>query len=62
MMLERALRYLGIPVNLLLLPNEGHPLGNNPWHGKIKVPEEFKWLQMYGYRSTMMNNNGRHIR
>jgi dipeptidyl aminopeptidase/acylaminoacyl peptidase len=55
-MLERALRYLGIPVNLLLLPNEGHLLDNNPWHGKIKVREELKWLQMYGYRPATMKN------
>jgi hypothetical protein len=60
-MLEGALRYLRIPVNLLLLPNEGHPLGNNPWHEKIKVREELNWLQMYGYRSTTMNNKERHI-
>ena len=56
MMLERALRYLGIPVNLLLLPDEGHPLSNNPWHGKIKVREELKWLEMYGYRHATIKN------
>ncbi len=40
LMLERRLRYIGIPSKLLLLPNEGHPLNNNPWHRKIKVREE----------------------
>jgi dipeptidyl aminopeptidase/acylaminoacyl peptidase len=56
LMLERAFRYLGIPFELLLLSNEGHTLSNNPWHGKIKVREEIKWLQLYGYNSTIINN------
>ena len=47
-MMERALHYLGIPVQLLILPNEGHFLSIDPWHGKIKVREEIKWLQLYG--------------
>lgn len=51
-MFERALQYLGIPSQLLLLPGEGHTLTDNPWHGKIKVQEEIKWLQLYGYNST----------
>ena len=55
MMLERGLRYLGIPVELLLLPNEGHPLSNNPWHGKIKVREEIQWLKLYGYNSSSID-------
>jgi len=37
-----------VPCTLLLFPGEGHGLGNNPWHGKIKVREELKWLQKYG--------------
>ena len=53
-MLARALRYLKVPVTLLLLPNEGHPLSNNPWHGKIKVREELQWLQTYGFNSTVL--------
>jgi dipeptidyl aminopeptidase/acylaminoacyl peptidase len=56
LMLERAFRYLGIPFKLLLLPNEGHGLSNNPWHGKIKVREEIEWLRLYGYNSTIINN------
>ncbi len=48
LMLERAFRYLKIPFHLLLIPNEEHPLSNNPWHGKIKLREELKWLQLYG--------------
>ncbi|CAF1390190.1 unnamed protein product [Rotaria sordida] len=47
--LERGLNYLGIPVQLLVLPKEGHNLENNPWHGKIKVREELKWLKKYGH-------------
>ncbi|CAF4057673.1 unnamed protein product [Rotaria sordida] len=47
--LERGLNYLGIPVQLLVFPQEGHNLENNPWHGKIKVREELKWLEKYGH-------------
>jgi dipeptidyl aminopeptidase/acylaminoacyl peptidase len=47
-LLERALHTMGIPCSLLIFPGEGHGLGNNPWHGKIKVREELKWLDKYG--------------
>ena len=47
-LLERALHTMGVPSSLLIFPGEGHSLGNNPWHGKIKVREELKWLNMYG--------------
>jgi dipeptidyl aminopeptidase/acylaminoacyl peptidase len=47
-LLEHALYSLGIPNNLLIFPGEGHSLAKNPWHGKIKVREELKWLQKYG--------------
>jgi len=47
-LLERALHNLGVPSSLLIFPGEGHDLGKNPWHGKIKVREELKWLQTYG--------------
>ncbi len=47
-LLEHALYSLGIPNKLLIFPGEGHSLGKNPWHGKIKVREELKWLQKYG--------------
>lgn len=47
-LLERALHTMGIPSALLIFPGEGHSLGNNPWHGKIKVREELKWLGRYG--------------
>lgn len=47
-LLERALHTRGIPTSLLIFPGEGHPLGKNPWHGKIKVREELKWLDQYG--------------
>ena len=39
---------LNIPSTLLIFPGEGHSLDKNPWHGKIKVREELKWLQKYG--------------
>jgi dipeptidyl aminopeptidase/acylaminoacyl peptidase len=47
-LLEHALYSLGIPNSLLIFPGEGHGLGKNPWHGKIKVREELKWLEKYG--------------
>jgi dipeptidyl aminopeptidase/acylaminoacyl peptidase len=47
-LLEHALYSLGIPNALLIFPGEGHSLGKNPWHGKIKVREELKWLEKYG--------------
>jgi dipeptidyl aminopeptidase/acylaminoacyl peptidase len=47
-LLDHALHSLGIPSTLLIFPGEGHSLAKNPWHGKIKVREELKWLQRYG--------------
>jgi dipeptidyl aminopeptidase/acylaminoacyl peptidase len=47
-LLEHALHSLGVPNKLLVFPGEGHGLGKNPWHGKIKVREELNWLQKYG--------------
>lgn len=47
-LLERALHAIGVPSSLLVFPGEGHPLAKNPWHGKIKVREELKWLEKYG--------------
>jgi dipeptidyl aminopeptidase/acylaminoacyl peptidase len=44
---ERALHTLNVPCTLLIFPGEGHSLGKNPWHGKIKVREELKWLEKY---------------
>jgi dipeptidyl aminopeptidase/acylaminoacyl peptidase len=51
-LLERSLHALGIPHTLLIFPGEGHSLSNNPWHGKIKVREELKWLGKYGRRQA----------
>ena len=50
-LLERALTARGIPNTLLIFPGEGHLLDVNPWHGKIKVREELKWLEKYGGKS-----------
>ena len=47
-LLDHALHNLGVPSTLLIFPGEGHSLGKNPWHGKIKVREELKWLAKYG--------------
>ena len=47
-LLDRALHNLGVPSELLIFPGEGHDLEKNPWHGKIKVREELKWLEKYG--------------
>jgi len=54
-MMERALRSLGVPAKLLVFPNEGHAMDNNPWHAKIKLREELKWLHKYGHNSTFRN-------
>ncbi|CAF2708167.1 unnamed protein product [Rotaria sp. Silwood2] len=48
-LLERSLRVLGIPTKLIVFPSQGHELSSNPWHEKIKVREELKWLQKYGH-------------
>ncbi len=47
-LLEHALHVLGVPNALLIFPGEGHSLRKNPWHGKVKVREELKWLEKYG--------------
>ncbi|HET9742763.1 MAG TPA: prolyl oligopeptidase family serine peptidase [Terriglobales bacterium] len=49
-LLERALHTLHVPSTLLVFPGEGHPLDVNPWHGRIKVREELRWLEKYGLR------------
>ena len=46
-LLEHALHALGVPSSLLIFPDEGHELDQNPWHGKIKVREELEWLEKY---------------
>jgi dipeptidyl aminopeptidase/acylaminoacyl peptidase len=45
-LLERALHTQGVPSKLLIFPGEGHEMDKNPWHGKIKVREELKWIEM----------------
>ena len=47
-LLDRALHELGVPSTLLDLPRRRAFAGKNPWHGKIKVREELKWLEKYG--------------
>ena len=47
-LLDRALHELNVPSDLLIFPGEGHELDKNPWHGKVKVREELKWLSKYG--------------
>jgi dipeptidyl aminopeptidase/acylaminoacyl peptidase len=46
--LERSLYNRGIPVKLIIFPKQGHSWNDNPWHGKIQVREELKWLKKYG--------------
>jgi dipeptidyl aminopeptidase/acylaminoacyl peptidase len=49
-LLEHALHALGVPSSLLIFPDEGHELSENPWHGKIKVRDEVEWIEKYcGY-------------
>ncbi len=47
-LLDHALHALGVPSSLLIFPGEDHSLTKNPWHAKIKVREELKWLEKYG--------------
>jgi len=47
--LERGLNALDIPTKLIVLPGEPHGMGMNPWHEKIKLREELKWLHKYGH-------------
>ena len=47
--LERGLHALGIPTKMIVFPGENHVMANDPWHGKIKIREELKWLKRYGY-------------
>ena len=47
-LLDRALHELNVPSELLIFPGEDHALSRNPWHAKIKVREELKWLSKYG--------------
>lgn len=51
-LLDHALFALDVPSQLLIFPGEGHGLGKNPWHGKIKVREELKWIGKYGLASS----------
>jgi dipeptidyl aminopeptidase/acylaminoacyl peptidase len=44
-------------VQLLILPDEGHALSNNPWNNKIKVREELKWLHKYGNQPSLTKTN-----
>jgi dipeptidyl aminopeptidase/acylaminoacyl peptidase len=46
-LLERGLRRLDVPHELLVFPGENPPLDKDPWHGYIKVREEMKWLEKY---------------
>jgi dipeptidyl aminopeptidase/acylaminoacyl peptidase len=49
--MERGLYSQEVPVKLIIFPKEEHGLSINPWHGKIKVREELKWLKKYGNQS-----------
>ncbi|CAF1629787.1 unnamed protein product, partial [Didymodactylos carnosus] len=51
--MERALFSLNVTHKLLIFPGEAHLLSNNPWHGKIKLREELKWLHQYGNQSIL---------
>ncbi|CAF1174214.1 unnamed protein product [Didymodactylos carnosus] len=51
-LMERALYTLNIPHKLLIFPGAGHAF-TNPWHGKIKIREELKWLHQYGNKSVL---------
>jgi dipeptidyl aminopeptidase/acylaminoacyl peptidase len=52
-LLERALTAINVPNSLLVFPGEGHSLSKNPWHGKIKVREELKWLERFSPHNSL---------
>jgi dipeptidyl aminopeptidase/acylaminoacyl peptidase len=54
--LERGLHALGIPTKMIIFPGEEHDLANDPWHGKIKIREELKWLKQYGHSYSLPTN------
>lgn len=58
-LLDRALRAVGVPTEMLMFPGEHHGLGNNPWHGRIKVREELKWLAHYAGPTAMRRRERR---
>ncbi|HEV2315436.1 MAG TPA: S9 family peptidase [Candidatus Acidoferrales bacterium] len=47
-LLEHALYARRVPHRLLIFPGEGHSFDKDPWHLKIAVREELKWLEKYG--------------
>jgi dipeptidyl aminopeptidase/acylaminoacyl peptidase len=53
---ERALTAVGVPTKLIVFPDEPHDIENNPWHEKIKIREELKWLYKYGNSSLLPSN------
>ncbi len=46
-LLHRSLEAVGVPTEMLMFPGEHHGLGKDPWHGRIKVREELKWIRKY---------------
>jgi dipeptidyl aminopeptidase/acylaminoacyl peptidase len=60
-LMERELHTLGIPCKLLVFPGEGHLLTHNPWHGRIKVREELKWLDEYSREAAHLEPVARSI-
>jgi acylaminoacyl-peptidase len=46
-LLDRALHAVGVPTDMLMFPGEHHGLGKDPWHGRIKVREELKWIRRW---------------
>ncbi len=58
-LLDRALRAVGVPTQMLMFPGEHHGLGNNPWHGRIKVREGLKWLAHWAGTASMRRTEKR---
>jgi dipeptidyl aminopeptidase/acylaminoacyl peptidase len=47
-LLERALQTRDVPHSFLIFPGEGHSFDKNPWHAKIALREELRWIEKYG--------------
>jgi len=45
-LMESALQRIGVPHTLLIFSGECHDF-ENPWHVKIAVRKELKWIEKY---------------
>ena len=44
---ESSLHVMNVSHKMLVFSDEGHGIQNNPWHEKLKLREEMRWLNKY---------------